>query len=121
MREEFNNLPPNLLQAFEIKAEHDCERAMGLWDELKTLLLDTKGKLGYKAMADQLGGKIVGVVSIRRVLKNQEGFRMRKDRILPSLDAAAKVRHVVWGESFWIFWKSVACEPIQKVICVLVH
>ena len=49
-------------------------------------------------MREQLGG-IISEGMIRTWLISQDGFRLRKDRILPALDAAAKVRRLVWTHS----------------------
>ena len=85
-------------------AQRDLERAEFLWDELKDLLFKTKGKISYRCMSAQLGN-IVSHNTVRLWIKRQGGFRIRKDRILPSLDPAAKARWVVFAHSFWLFWK----------------
>ena len=108
LQEEFENLPEDDKESYEIIARRHFDRSQTLWDELKVLLLKTKGKIGYKTMADQLGEKIVSQHAIHTWLTSRVGFKMRKDRILPSLDPAARERRVVWGESFWLFWKSAA-------------
>ena len=42
--------------------------------------------------------------TIMQTLRDQEGFRTRKDRILsPPLYNTAKLRCMKWGESFWMF------------------
>ena len=56
-----------------------------------------------------------------RILKDQEGFTTRKNRILLHLDNAAKIRHVTWAEFFWMFWKYAKCCPTTKVKSVLVQ
>ena len=71
-------------------------------------------------MKEQLGG-IVSQNTIRKWLKSQKGFYLRKDRVLPSLDSAAKLRRLVWCHSFWLFWHSVKYIPIEKAIMILVH
>ena len=116
----FDNLDNNELAAYEILAERDRSRAVHLWDELKDLLLKTKGKISYKTMRQQLGS-IVSENTIRKWLKRQDGFRLRRDRILPSLDAAAKLRRLVWTHSFWLFWLSARLIPIEKAIMVVCH
>ena len=54
-------------------------------------------------------------------MQSLEGFRMRKNRILPFVDESAMKRRVVWGESFWIFWKSVRCFNPTSTIVILCH
>ena len=50
-------------------------------------------------------GHIVSKTTIMNILKSQEGYYLRKDRILPALDAATKKRRVIWAHTFWWFWK----------------
>ena len=71
-------------EAFEILVEIGLFRSQTLWDELKSVLLRSKGKIGYKTMANTIGN-IVSVKPIRTYLKAQDGFHMKKDRILPVL------------------------------------
>ena len=120
LKDEFETLPESELRAYEILAQRDYSRAEFLWDELKQLLLRTKGKISYKCMRDQLGS-IVSENTIRKWLKMQDGFRLRRDRILPALDNAAKLRRLTWCHSFWLFWMSATLIPIDKAIMALVH
>ena len=99
LKEEYENLPQSERDAYEIIAERDRNRARFLWDELKQLLLQTKGKISYSTMSAQLGG-IVSANTISKWLKQQDGFHTRRDRILPSLDEQAKARRVCWAHSF---------------------
>ena len=46
---------------------------------------------------------------------------MRKDRILPALDAQAKQRRIKWAHTFFAFYKSVRAIDPAKCIVVLVH
>ena len=101
-------------------AAQDCIRAQSLWDELKDFLVKTKGKVPYSTMAQHLGN-IVSKTTIMAILKKQQGFYLRKDRILPALDNAAKVRRVIWAHTFWWFWKLAKCCPTEKVQFVSVH
>ena len=66
-------------------------------------------------------GNIVSKPTIMSILKKQEGFHLRKDRILPALDNAAKIRRVTWAHTFWWFWTLAKCCPIQKIQFVSVH
>ena len=118
--DEFENLPHSEKEAYNIIAERDRNRAVFLWDELKALLLRTKGKISYTTMATQLGN-IVCLNTVRKWLQQQEGFHVRKDRILPSLDQQAKTLRVIWAHSFWMFWYSAKLVNTQKAIFVLVH
>ena len=120
LRDEYEALPASEKQAYEILAQRDYSRAEFLWDELKQLLLRTKGKISYECMRDQLDN-IVSSNTIRKWLKMQNGSRLRKDRILPHLDAAAKYRQLVWCHSFWLFWHSAKYIQVERVIMVLVH
>ena len=120
LKHEYMNLPVAEKEAYEILARRDFERSAFLWDELKQLLLKTKGKISYKTMSNQLGD-IVCPNAIAKWLKQQQEFYIRKDRILPSLYAQAKARRVAWAHSFWVFWMSAKCVRSQKAIFVLVH
>ena len=51
----------------------------------------------------------------------QEGFDMKKDRILPSLDSAAKMRRYKWAQSWWLFWLSVMSIPSSTTRVALIH
>lgn len=93
--------------AFENKATINLQRSSHLWEELKKFLLDTKGKVSFNAMANFVG--IVSETAIRKYLIQQEGWDMRKDRILPHLDTAAKDRRVMWACEFWLF--SIGLNP----------
>ena len=120
LKAEYESLPDNDKYAHSIMAQCDLERAEFLWDELKDLLFKTKGKISYRCMSAQLGN-IVSHNTVRLWIKRQGGFRIRKDRILPSLDPAAKARRIVFAHSFWLFWKSARLIPIEKAIMVLIH
>ena len=120
LKQEYNSLPETEKNAYHILAERDKRRAAFIWGELKALLLKSKGKISYVTMATQLGN-IVSPNTISSWLKSQEGFSVRKDRILPSLDAQAKARRVVWAHSFWMFWYSGCLVKQEKAIFVLVH
>ena len=119
LKQQYNQLPQNEKQFYENEATINIQRSATLWDELKDLLLKTKGKISFTAMANHL--RIVSTSTIFRHLHLQEGFTMRKDRVLPHLDAAAKLRRVVWACQFWLFWKSVRAIPPSKVKVVLIH
>lgn len=71
-------------------------------------------------MSDQLNN-IVSPNTIRVWLKSQEGFKLRRNRILPALDAAAKLQRLQWTHSFWLFWLSATLIPVEKAIMVLCH
>ena len=66
-------------------------------------------------------GNFISVKPIRKYLKAQDGFHMRKDRILPALDRQAKERRVVWGHTFWVFWKIICAISRQQYFIVIVH
>ena len=119
-RAGFNALPDDQKDSYEVLAEQYLDKSRFLWEDLKEILLKTKGKVSYRELEHQLGG-IVNYRTIRDFLKTQEGFRIRKDRILPHLDAAAKERRVQWAKNWWCFWKSVAAIPTDDAIVVNVH
>ena len=120
IKQDFNSLTDDEKDAYAVLAERDLVRSRTLWNELVEFLLKTKGKIPYSRMAAHLGG-IVCENTIVHFLKQQEGFHTRKDRILPSLDAGAMFKRVVWAETFWWFWKCVACCPVNDVQFVLVQ
>ena len=81
-------------------AQQNIARSRTIWDELKNFLLTTKGKVPYSAMEWYLG-YVVSKSAIVNILKSQKGYHLQKDRILPSLDNAAKFCQVVWAETVW--------------------
>ena len=113
-------LPQDQKESYDIIAAQYLDRSRFLWEDLKKVLLDSKGKVSYRELENQLGG-IINHQSIANFLKTQEGFRLRKDRILPHLDPAAKLRRVNWAKKWWCFWKSVASIPTDDAIVVNVH
>ena len=54
LKYKFENLPPDDKEVFRIIAERDCDRAAYLWDELKSFLKKTKGKISYGTMTGHL-------------------------------------------------------------------
>ena len=120
LKREYENLPRTEKDAYECLAARDRRRAAFIWGELKQLLIKTKGKVSYRTMANQLGD-IMSPNTISAWLQNQEGFSVRRDRILPSLDLQAKARRVIWAHSFWMFWYSARLVNPEKAIFVLVH
>lgn len=116
----YEDLPEDQKISFDVLAEQYLDRSRFLWEELKDILLKTKGKVSFRELEHQLGG-IVNHQTIADFLKTQEGFRLRKDRILPHLDAAAKLRRVKWAKKWWCFWKAVASIPTEDAVVVNVH
>ena len=120
LREEFNNLPGDEKHAYDIIAERDLKRSEHLWDELKEILLKTKGKVSYATLSNHMKN-IVCPNTIRNWLTKQDGFRIRKDRILPSLDRQAKQKRLKWSHDFWLFWYYVKFVKKEKAAFVLTH
>ena len=117
---EFDALSPAQKEVYETLAQQDMVRSRTIWDDLKNFLLKTKGKVPYSAMEYHLG-HIVSKTTIMSILKSQEGYHMRKDRILPALDEATKKRRVVWAETFWWLWKMIRCCSTTNIQFVLIH
>ena len=103
LRNDFNSKSDSEKQAYEIMAERDLERSKSLWDEVKTILLRTKGKISFREIANYLNN-IISPNTIREYLSNQPTFSIRKDRILPALDKQAMKRRYIWVQKFWLFW-----------------
>ena len=120
LREEFNALSEDEKMNYQILADADLERARHLKEELIDVLQKTNGMVSYETLAAQLGD-IVSKDCIRRYCKSQEGFKMRKDRLLPHLCAQAKKKRVQWAESFCLFWKSVSIIKTENCIMALVQ
>ena len=118
LRQEFEALPEDEKMNYQILADADLERACHLKEELIDILQKTKGMVSYETLAAELGD-IVSKESIRKFCKSQEGFRMRKDRLLPHLDIQAKMRRFKWAESFCVFWKSCKIIKTENVAVVL--
>ena len=119
-RSGYDNLSQSEKDDFDVLAEQYLDRSRFLWEDLKKILLRTKGKVSYKELENQLGG-IINHQSIANFLHTQKGFRLRKDRILPHLNAAAKLRRVNWAKLWWTFWKGVASIPTKDAVVVNVH
>ena len=120
LRHEYNKLTDEDRTALQIKADQELQRAPFIWGEIKEFLLKTKGKVSYRSISNNIG-PIVSHATIYRILNRQEGWHMRKDRTLPSLDIQAKKRRLQWSHSFWLFYISASCVPVQKAIFVTVH
>ena len=116
----YDELTDDQKTSYDVLAEQRLDRSRHLWEDLKDILIKTKGRISYREMESQLGN-IVNHVSIMNFLKSQEGFTMRKDRIFPSLDLAAKERRVKWAQKWWTFWKCVTSIPTDKALVVNVH
>ena len=52
--DDFNSKSESEKKAYEIMAERDLERSRTLFDEVKDVLLKTKGKIRYQRIADHL-------------------------------------------------------------------
>ena len=120
LRQEFQNLPEEEKINYKIIADADLERARHLKEELVEVLQKTKGMVSYETLQAQLGD-IVSKETIRKFVSKQTGFRMRKDRLLPHLDAQAKRNRVKWAQSFIVFWKSAMLIKSTQMMMVLVH
>lgn len=120
LKDEFSNLPEDEKRAYETIADCDYQLSLHLWDELKQLLIKTKGKISYRSMSDQLDN-IVSAEAIRTWLQQQDGFHVRRDRVLPSLDKQAKGRRLKWSHDFWVFWYFVRYVKKEKALFVLTH
>ena len=120
LHEEFDALSENEKMNYQILADADLERARHLKEELIDVLQKTNGMVSYETLAAQLGD-IVSKDCIRRYCKSQEGFKMRKDRLLPHLCAQAKKKRVQWAQSFCLFWKSVSIIKTENCIMALVQ
>ena len=119
LKQEFNALANDNKAIYKNKAIVNQQRAAFLWDELKDFLLKTKGKVAFSTMKNHL--QIASESTIRNYLIQQDGWDIRKDRILPHLDAAAKERRLLWACQFFLFWKSARAVSATNVIFVLVH
>ena len=120
IKEKFNLMDSETKREFEDKAKLDYDRSITLWEELKDILLKTHGKLSYQDISQHLGG-IVCHNTIRKYLMQQEGFKLKTDRVIPALDKSAKEKRVIWASTFWIFWKSCMAVPTSKVRFVMMH
>lgn len=120
IKNEFDALSPDTRNAYEQLAAADLERSKYLWSELEEFLLKAKGKVSYKTMASYLGN-IVCVHTIIAILKEQEGYHTRKDRILPSLDSGKRELRVKWTNTWWLFYLSCAAIPTSVAQIVLLH
>ena len=120
VKRDFASLSESEKNDLQIEADRDHQRAKTLFDELKDFLLKCKGRVTYRSMHNHLG-RIVCMTTIFCYLAQLEGWRMRKDRLLPLLGKAAKIKRWTWSESWWLFWKFVRTIPADKAVFVLVH
>ena len=120
LKTEFNALNADTREAYEQLALADYERSKYLWSELEEFLIKAKGKVSYNTMASYLGN-IVSVHTIIAILKEQEGFHTRKDRILPHLDQGKKELRMKWADTWWLFYLSCAAIPTSVAKIVLLH
>ena len=84
------------------------------------LLKKTNGRITWGEIASQMRD-IVDKCTIRTHVQSLDGFRVRKNRILPYLDQSAKDRRVVWAQTFWMFWKCISALDPEKYVVVLCH
>ena len=75
--DEFNNLSQQEKDAYKILADRDMRRSRHLWDEVKEVLLKTKGKISFSEIANQLGN-IVCLNTIRKYLMKRDGLDLKK-------------------------------------------
>ena len=120
LKNEFHHLPADERYAYDIITQRELKRSEHPWDELKEILLKTKGKVSYATLSNHMKN-IVSPNTIRSWLNQQDGFRMRKDRILPSLDRQAKQKRLKWTHDFWLFWYYVKFVKKEKALFVLIH
>ena len=71
-------------------------------------------------MATHLGN-IVCHMTIYKILKQQEGFHMRKSRILPSLDPGRRIQRWRWADTFWLFYQLCSCIPTDTAKITMLH
>ena len=120
MKQEFDELTEHDKFCFQVQADTNLDRGPFLHDEVVDLLKRTKGTITFREIASQMKD-IVDKDTIRRHMQSLEGFRMWKNRILSFVDESAMKRGLVWGESFWTFWKSVRCLNLTSTIAILCH
>lgn len=120
LKTKFNALDDVSKQKYIIEASVRLQRSSFLWEELKKLLLDTKGTLSYVAMSAQLND-IVGPSTIRRFLMTKEGYHIRKSRLIPSLSKDNIHKRLEWARKYWVFWKAVKTINKDKCQYVLIH
>ena len=106
LRHDFNQLSATEKSKYEIQAQQCLLRSSFLWEELRNILLKSKGKVSYEAFANYLKN-IVSANTIRSVLNSKEGFYLRHDKILPHLDKSHKEKRDKWSKRFVLFWDAV--------------
>ena len=120
LRNGFNSLTDTERSKYEIEAQQCLLRSTYLWEELKDILLKSKGKVSYEAFASYLK-HIVSANTIRNVLCSKEGFYLRHDKMLPHLDQLHKEKRYKWAQRYLTFWEAVKKVPSNKCLYVLVH
>lgn len=120
LKQKYEGLDDETKKKYEIEASVRHQRSSFLWDELKKLLLDTKGTLSYVAMSAQLND-IVCADTIRRFLLTKEGYHIRKSRLIPHLTKGNIAKRKEWAETYWVFWKAVKTINNETTQYVMVH
>ena len=120
IKNEYEALTEETKAAYQQLAAAEYERSKYLWSELEEFLLKCKGKVSYRTIAAHLGN-IVSHPTIISILKQQEGYHTRKDRILPSLDSGKRELRHKWADTFWLFYRSCAAIPTSVAKIVLLH
>ena len=72
-----------------------------LHDELIFLVKKVNGMITFQECANQ-HNDILTKQTVRVYMMSLEGYWMRKTRLLPALDSMAKLRRVVWAQTFWV-------------------
>ena len=120
LKDEFKHLPLEEKFIYEMQSNAALARGPYLHDELISLVKKVNGMITFEECANQLN-EIVTKQTVRTYMLSLEGYRMRKTRLLPALDLMAKLRRVVWAQTFWMFWKCMCAINSDATILVLVH
>ena len=117
---DYNNLSHAQKLQLDIEAKSQLQRATYLWEELKNVLLKTRGKVSYVALCNYLQN-IVCPNTIRNYLQSKEGYYMCRDKIFPHLDKTHKEKRLDWAYRYLTFWDAIAKMDEDKIIHVLIH
>ena len=118
--ENYAKLDDQDRKCYEILAARDYERSRHLWDDVCEYMKRTKGRIPYTFIATYLNN-IVCVKTIQKFITEQPTYSMRRYKLLPSLDYAARIRRFRWASTYMKFWGFVKYIPPDRVRVVQVH
>ena len=108
LKEEFESKREDEKNVYKNLANEFVAQGCSLHHNIIKTLIDTKGNVTYSQIANHIGGFITER-TVAKHLKSIDGYAVVKSRILPQLTRDAKLKRLIFCESFFIFWLSARC------------